>query len=173
MREGIGIRIAAARTAWANIRGRLFGSMSRCWPRSYARCWPPMASFGSRFSYQDQKTSLVRIQREQASGAAAKIGQFIREIEGQLGWMTQLPWAAVRLEQRRFDALRLLRQVPAIAELVRARRRRPRAAAGVENGARCGRQRHRSLQRAGVPRSQGAQDLLRSGLSASRNPSPT
>ena len=69
------------------------------------------------FSYHDQRTSLVRIQREQAEAAAAKIGQFVSEIEGQLGWMTQLPWTAVTPEQRRFDALRLLRQVPAITEL--------------------------------------------------------
>jgi hypothetical protein len=69
------------------------------------------------FSYQEQKASLVRIQREQAEAAAGKIGQFISEIESQVGWTTQLPWSASTLEQRRFDALRLLRQVPAITEL--------------------------------------------------------
>jgi hypothetical protein len=37
--------------------------------------------------------------------------------ESQVGWTTQLPWSAGTLEQRRFDALRLLRQVPAITEL--------------------------------------------------------
>jgi signal transduction histidine kinase/DNA-binding response OmpR family regulator/HAMP domain-containing protein len=69
------------------------------------------------FSYQEQKAALVRIQREQAEAAAGKIGQFISEIESQVGWTTQLPWSASTLEQRRFDALRLLRQVPAITEL--------------------------------------------------------
>ena len=69
------------------------------------------------FSYQEHKTALIRIQREQAEAAAAKIGQFVKEIEGQLGWTVQLPWSASTLEQRRFDALRLLRQVPAITEL--------------------------------------------------------
>ena len=69
------------------------------------------------FSYQEHKTVLIRIQREQAEAAAAKIGQFVKEIEGQLGWTVQLPWSASTLEQRRFDALRLLRQVPAITEL--------------------------------------------------------
>src|SRR5438552_10972024 len=69
------------------------------------------------FSYQEHKSALIRIQREQAEAAAAKIGQFIKEIESQIGWTTQLPWAAGALEQRRFDALRLLRQVPAITEL--------------------------------------------------------
>jgi signal transduction histidine kinase/CheY-like chemotaxis protein len=69
------------------------------------------------FYYREHKASLIRIQREQAEAAAAKIGQFIKEIESQLGWTTQLPWSAGSIEQRRFDALRLLRQVPAITEL--------------------------------------------------------
>ncbi|MGQ0686186.1 sensor histidine kinase [Bradyrhizobium sp.] len=67
--------------------------------------------------YREHKVSLIRIQHEQAEAAAAKIGQFIKEIESQLGWTTQLPWSASSLENRRFDALRLLRQVPAITEL--------------------------------------------------------
>src|SRR5262249_23501102 len=66
---------------------------------------------------QEHKPPLIRTQREQAEAAAAKIGQFIKEIESQLGWTTQLPWSAGSIEQRRFDALRLLRQVPAITEL--------------------------------------------------------
>ena len=69
------------------------------------------------FSYQEHRAALIRIQREQAEAAAAKIGQFIKEIESQIGWTTQLPWSAGTLEQRRFDGLRLLRQVPAITEL--------------------------------------------------------
>jgi signal transduction histidine kinase len=68
-------------------------------------------------SYQEHKDALIRIQREQAEAAAAKIGQFVKEIEGQIGWTTQLPWSGGAIEQRRFDALRLLRQVPAITEL--------------------------------------------------------
>ena len=69
------------------------------------------------FYYREHKASLIRIQHEQAEAAAAKIGQFIKEIESQLGWTTQLPWSAGSLQDRRFDALRLLRQVPAITEL--------------------------------------------------------
>src|ERR687890_863248 len=69
------------------------------------------------FSYQEHKAALVRIQREQAEAGASKLSQFFREIEGQLGWTTQLPWSASTLEQRRFDALRLQKQVPAITEL--------------------------------------------------------
>ena len=74
-------------------------------------------AFDVWFSYQEYKGSLIRIQREQAEAAAAKIGQFIHEIEAQVGWTTQLPWPASSLEQRRFDASRLLRLVPAITEL--------------------------------------------------------
>ncbi|WP_024520035.1 ATP-binding protein [Bradyrhizobium sp. Tv2a-2] len=69
------------------------------------------------FYYREHKAALIRIQHEQAVAAAAKISQFVKEIESQLGWTTQLPWSAGSIEQRRFDALRLLRQVPAITEL--------------------------------------------------------
>jgi signal transduction histidine kinase len=68
-------------------------------------------------SYRENREALIRIQHEQAEAAAAKIGQFIKEIESQVGWTTQLLWSAATTEQRRFDALRLLRQVPAITEL--------------------------------------------------------
>jgi signal transduction histidine kinase len=68
-------------------------------------------------SYREHKDALIKIQHEQAESAAAKIGQFIKEIESQVGWTTQLLWSAGTIEQRRFDALRLLRQVPAITEL--------------------------------------------------------
>jgi len=73
-------------------------------------------TFEILFSYQEHKASLINIQREQAEAAAGKIEQFITEIERQVGWTTQLPWSNNTLEQRRFDALRLLRQVPAITE---------------------------------------------------------
>ena len=69
------------------------------------------------FYYREHKAALIRIQHEQAEAAAAKISQFIKEIESQLGWTAQLPWSAGSIEQRRFDALRLLRQVPAVTEL--------------------------------------------------------
>src|SRR4051794_9861687 len=69
------------------------------------------------FYYREHKAALIRIQHEQAEAAAAKISQFVAEIQSQLGWTTQLPWSAGSMEQRRFDALRLLRQVPAITEL--------------------------------------------------------
>jgi signal transduction histidine kinase len=69
------------------------------------------------FSYQEHKASLIRIQREQAAAAAKEIEQFIEGIKSQVGWTTQLPWSPATMDQRRFDGLRLLRQVPAITEL--------------------------------------------------------
>ncbi|MGH8092601.1 MAG: adenylate/guanylate cyclase domain-containing protein [Chthoniobacterales bacterium] len=68
-------------------------------------------------SYREHKDALIKIQHEQAESAASKISQFVKEIESQLGWTTQLVWSPGTVEQRRFDALRLLRQVPAITEL--------------------------------------------------------
>src|SRR5262249_59924555 len=69
------------------------------------------------FSYHEHRTALIRIQREQAAAAAKEISQFIEGIKSQVGWTTQLPWSAGTIDQRRFDGLRLLRQVPAITEL--------------------------------------------------------
>ena len=71
------------------------------------------------FIYQENTRSLIRVQREKADAAAARIEQFIKEIEAQIGWTTQpqLGPAAQALEQRRFDYLRLLRQVLAITEI--------------------------------------------------------
>jgi signal transduction histidine kinase len=69
------------------------------------------------FSFQEQKSSLINIQHQQAEAAADKIEEFVTQIQSQLGWTTQLPWTNGTLDQRRFDALRLLRQVPAITEL--------------------------------------------------------
>jgi hypothetical protein len=69
------------------------------------------------FTTREHRADLVRFQKEQATAAAARISQFIREIEAQLGWTTHLSWASPLLEQRELDGLRLMRQVPAITEL--------------------------------------------------------
>lgn len=70
------------------------------------------------FASREQTQSLETLQQLQARRAAEQIRQFIAEIEGQLGWTSNLPWSDRDvMEQRHFDALRLLRQVPAITEL--------------------------------------------------------
>jgi signal transduction histidine kinase/CheY-like chemotaxis protein len=71
------------------------------------------------FSYQETKGTLIRIEREQAVAAATRIEQFVQDIERQVRWTTQAAFEdpAAAQEQREIDYLRLLRNVPAIAEL--------------------------------------------------------
>jgi hypothetical protein len=61
--------------------------------------------------------SIDRMLHVQAEAIAAKIGQFIAETEHQMGPMTQLPWRSSSIDDWRFNAVRLLRQVPAITEI--------------------------------------------------------
>jgi signal transduction histidine kinase len=70
------------------------------------------------FVYQDNRRASIEVQKEKAEAAAQKIESFVREIEHQLGWVTQVQWAALPAEQRHLDYVRLLRQVPAITELM-------------------------------------------------------
>ena len=101
----------------ANIRSRLFTKYVTLFVAVVGVALLSNGIFEVFFYYREHKAALIRIQHEQAEAAAAKISQFIKEIERQLGWTTQLPWSAGSLQDRRFDALRLLRQVPAITEL--------------------------------------------------------
>jgi signal transduction histidine kinase len=98
------------------FRGRLFGKYVALVVAVVCVALLANGSFEIWFLYHEHNAAQVRIQSEQAEAAAAKIGQFVTEVEAQLGWTTQLPWIASTLEQRRIDALRLLRQVPAITE---------------------------------------------------------
>jgi signal transduction histidine kinase len=70
------------------------------------------------FVYQDNRRASIEVQKEKAEAAAQRIESFVRNIENQIGWVAQAQWAALPVEQRRFDDVRLLRQVPAITELV-------------------------------------------------------
>jgi len=108
---------SAATPKRGRIRSRLFTKYVALFVAVVAIALASNGIFEVFFYYREHKAALIRIQREQAEAAAAKISQFIKEIESQLGWTTQLPWSAASLENRRFDALRLLRQVPAITEL--------------------------------------------------------
>src|SRR5690348_8036822 len=114
-------RSGSARSILARpARGRLFAKYVALFIAVVTFALTFNGAIDAFFYYRDSRDALVRIQREQAEAAAAKIGQFIREIEGQLGWTTQLPWPDGSIDQRRFDALRLLRQVPAVTELAQA-----------------------------------------------------
>jgi len=93
---------------------------------------PPKADVAGKTSYQeisadpqlaqangqpDVRALRSQILLMQAEGIADKLTHFIKESQNQIGWTTQLPLTAGSVDQRRFDALRLLRQVPAITEL--------------------------------------------------------
>jgi signal transduction histidine kinase len=108
---------APAPAAGTSIRSRLFAKYVAFFVAVVGIALLSNGIFEVFFYYREHKTALIRIQHEQAEAASAKISQFIKEIESQLGWTTQLPWSGGSIEQRRFDALRLLRQVPAITEL--------------------------------------------------------
>jgi len=71
------------------------------------------------FSYQEVKTALARIEREKAVAAAMQIEGFIREIERQVRGTIQHAFddPGQARDQREIDYLRLLRNVPAIAEI--------------------------------------------------------
>jgi signal transduction histidine kinase len=99
------------------VRSRLFFKYTLLFVTVVVLALVANGGFEVWFSYQEHKGSLISIQEQQAVAAADKIEEFITQIESQVGWTTQLPWTDGTLDQRRFDALRLLRQVPAITEL--------------------------------------------------------
>ncbi len=73
---------------------------------------------GVYVTYRENKSALLDLQREKAAAAASRIEAYVLEIEHQIGWM-RLPQAgAANPEQRRFDYLKLLRQVPAITDVI-------------------------------------------------------
>jgi hypothetical protein len=109
--------VTEARPSGRKIRSRLFTKYVALFVAVVGVALLSNGIFEVFFRYREHEAALIRIQHEQAEAAAGKIGQFIKEIEIQLGWITELPWSAGSIEQRRFDALRLLRQVPAITEL--------------------------------------------------------
>src|SRR6516225_11876211 len=115
--DGPTITSIAEKTGWRQFSGPLFRKYVGLFLAVVCVALLSNGLFEIVFSYREHTDALIRIQREQAEGAAEKIAHFIKEIENQIGWTTQLTWSASTIEQRRFDGLRLLRQVPAITEL--------------------------------------------------------
>jgi signal transduction histidine kinase len=73
---------------------------------------------GIYFSYQENKVALASLQREKAIAAAARIEQFIRQIEQQLKFaaLPQLGAGASGVEQRRMEFIKLQRLVQEITD---------------------------------------------------------
>lgn len=69
------------------------------------------------FGYHDQRARLNDLLDAEARLAAVKIQDFIEGLHDQLGWTVQLPWSENTGDRRRLDALRLLRQAPAVESL--------------------------------------------------------
>src|ERR1044071_223139 len=110
-------RLMTSSTASSLLRSRLFLKYVGLFVAVVSLALLTNGLFEIWFYYRDHTASLIRFQHEQAEAAADKIGSFIKEIESQLGWTTQMANTASTPAQRQFDAMRLLRQVPAIEEL--------------------------------------------------------
>jgi len=69
------------------------------------------------FGYLGQRRALNELLQSESRSAADRIQTFIDSIRDQLGWVVQLPWSPGENERHRIEALRLLRQVPAVASV--------------------------------------------------------
>jgi len=116
-REASAIGAASLSPPAGSTRSRLFTKYAALLAAVVGVALISSGTFEVYYSYREQKAALIALQHSQAEAAAAKISQFVKEIENQLGWTTQLPWTGAKIEDRRFDALRLLKQVPAVTEL--------------------------------------------------------
>ena len=68
-------------------------------------------------AYGEARRAAVQVQQEKARAAAERIGQFVGDIESQIGWTTRSEWSRTSPEQRRYDFIRLLQHAPAITEV--------------------------------------------------------
>src|ERR1700730_13987928 len=94
-----GPRAAPEAIVRLKVRGQLFRKYVALFAAVVCAALVINGLFDIRFSYREQKTLLIRIQLQQAEAAASRIGQFIKEIEGQMAWATQLPWSADTVEE--------------------------------------------------------------------------
>jgi signal transduction histidine kinase len=99
------------------VRGSLFRNYAVHFVALVSTVLVASAAVQLYFAYQQNKTTLLDLQREKATAAASRIETFVQGIESQLGWM-RLPQAdRATPEQRRIEYLKLLRQVPAITDV--------------------------------------------------------
>lgn len=69
------------------------------------------------FAHHDQRARLNDLLDAEARLAAVKIHDFIEGLHEQMSWTVQLPWTDDAGDRRTLDALRVLRQAPAIESL--------------------------------------------------------
>jgi class 3 adenylate cyclase len=75
------------------------------------------ASIDALLSYRTQRASLDALLRLEAQSAADRIQGFLDGIRDQLEWAVQFAWVEGDDERHRLDALRILRQAPAVINL--------------------------------------------------------
>ncbi len=68
------------------------------------------------FSYIDRRNVLIELQREQARGAAARIAEYVSDIEQRIAF-TSPPKPGTSAMERRRSEIELLGQIPAITEI--------------------------------------------------------
>src|SRR5512139_877603 len=69
------------------------------------------------FSYEENKAALAALQQEKAVAAAARIEQYMKQIEQQLAFASLPQLDAAELEVRRVEFLKLLRQAPEVTDV--------------------------------------------------------
>ncbi|MGE3741630.1 MAG: adenylate/guanylate cyclase domain-containing protein [Geminicoccaceae bacterium] len=74
-------------------------------------------SIDAWFGYQDRRATLDALLRAEAGAGASRIQSFLDEVGGSLGWALQRPWSTGGVEEHRVDALRVLRQTPAVVSI--------------------------------------------------------
>jgi signal transduction histidine kinase len=102
------------------IRWRLFPKYATLILALVASMLVASGAVGLYFSYLENQDHLLALQEEKAQGAATRIEQYVQDIQQQLSW-TALPRvdsSGDPMEARRIEYHKLLRQAPAITELV-------------------------------------------------------
>jgi len=69
------------------------------------------------FTYRENKAALLTLQHEKAVAAASHIEDYVQAIQHQIEWLGLPQPSEAGAEQRRFDYLKVLRQVPAITDI--------------------------------------------------------
>jgi HAMP domain-containing protein len=99
------------------LRGSLFGKYAAYFAALVTLALLVGGGIELHFSYNQNKADLLALQHEKALAAASHIEHYVQEIQHQLQWLGLLQTSADSAEQRRFDYLKVLRQVPAVADL--------------------------------------------------------
>ncbi len=72
---------------------------------------------GFYFAYQETKVAVASLQREKAAGAAARIEEFVRQIEQQVAFAALPMFGAEGSEQRRLELMKVLRIAGAVTDI--------------------------------------------------------